>query len=338
MKKIIVFLSLALLLPALVTPAMAENRAGALTLSPFIGGYTFDCFQCLDTVWYYGVRAGYNFTENLGLEGMFGYAPTQTDACGYKGRDIDVFRYGLDILYHFMPEGKFVPFVAAGLGGVRIDDPSGINDRDHIMFDYGLGFKLFVAESVALRADVRHDLFYENSEFNNNLEYTVGLTFLFGGKKKVAAAPVRAPYVAPAPAPAPRAPAPPPPVAAKPEPKVVLIELGDMHFGFDQSSLTPQGKEILAENVRILKANPDLNILVAGYASASGTEEYNQALSERRATAVRDALIAGGIAPERLTKIGYGQTRPATFEPYPADLESKAAKSNMRVLFTIIVD
>jgi outer membrane protein OmpA-like peptidoglycan-associated protein len=127
-------------------------------------------------------------------------------------------------------------------------------------------------------------------------------------------------------------------VAAKPEPKVVLIELGDMHFGFDQSSLTPQGKEILAENVRILKANPDLNILVAGYASASGTEEYNQALSERRATAVRDALIAGGIAPERLTKIGYGQTRPATFEPYPADLESKAAKSNMRVLFTIIVD
>jgi outer membrane protein OmpA-like peptidoglycan-associated protein len=184
--------------------------------------------------------------------------------------------------------------------------------------------------------DVRHDLFWECGNLRSNLEYTVGLTFQLGGTKQVvaaaapcvmpAAAPVATPVAAPIPAPVPA-----------PAPKVVLIELLDTHFEFDKSSLTPAGKEILVKNIQTLKTNPDLKILVAGYTSASGSEEYNQKLSERRATTVRDALVEGGIAPERLTKIGYGKKRPATFEPYPGDLESKAAKSNMRVLFTIIV-
>ncbi len=125
--------------------------------------------------------------------------------------------------------------------------------------------------------------------------------------------------------------------APQAKPKVILVEFTDTHFDFDKSTLTPLGKEILVKNIKTLKDNPNVNILIAGYTSASGTDEYNQKLSERRATTVRDALIAGGIAPERLTKIGYGEKRPATFESYPEDLESKAAKSNMRVLFTIIV-
>lgn len=128
------------------------------------------------------------------------------------------------------------------------------------------------------------------------------------------------------------------PPVRKLQPKLVLIELSDAHFDFDSSKITPAGITILDKNIRILKANPNLNILIAGYASASGTEEYNQKLSERRATAVRDYLINnGGIAPERLQQIGYGESRRATYEPYPDDLESEAAKSNMRVLFTIIV-
>jgi outer membrane protein OmpA-like peptidoglycan-associated protein len=87
-----------------------------------------------------------------------------------------------------------------------------------------------------------------------------------------------------------------------------------------------------------LKDNPGTNVRVAGYSSASGTEEYNQKLSERRAKTVEDYLIKeGGITPERLTKIGYGETRPATYEPIPSDINSKAAKSNMRVLFEVIV-
>ncbi|HWS15560.1 MAG TPA: OmpA family protein [Candidatus Methylomirabilis sp.] len=135
--------------------------------------------------------------------------------------------------------------------------------------------------------------------------------------------PMMAPVVAPAPAP-------------KAEVKFILLE--DAHFDFDKSTLTKEGEEILKRNIQVMKDNPAIQVRVAGYASASGTDDYNQKLSERRAKTVEDYLIKeGGIAPGRLTKIGYGEQRPATYEPIPSDINSKAAKSNMRVLFEIIV-
>ena len=334
MRNKLVLVVFALFLLSLATPSFAENRAGAVTLSPFVGGYTFDCYQNLDTDWYFGTRAGYNFTEHWGAEGFLGYVPTECDSCGYNGRDVDVFRYGMDFMYHFMPKSRFVPFLAVGFGGIHMDDPSGINDDNRGMLDYGVGLKYFIAENVALRADVRHDLFRESDDTRGNLEYTGGLTFLFGGEKQAVATAAPSPPVV---APPPRPIAPVPAQAAEPEQKVILIELLDTHFEFDKSDLTPAGKEILVKNIQTLNDNPNMDILIAGYTSASGTEEYNQKLSERRATTVRDALVEGGIAPGRLTKIGYGEKREAMFEPFPSDLESEAAKLNRRVLFTIIV-
>lgn len=77
---------------------------------------------------------------------------------------------------------------------------------------------------------------------------------------------------------------------------------------------------------------------IAGYASASGTAKYNQSLSERRAKAVQECLIQEGlITPDRLSTIGYGETKPAEYEVASKGLYSKAAKANMRVLFEIIV-
>jgi len=81
-----------------------------------------------------------------------------------------------------------------------------------------------------------------------------------------------------------------------------------------------------------------MNIRIAGYTSASGTAEYNQALSERRAQVVKDYLTAEGlIQADRLSIVGYGKTRPAEFESAPSDEYSTAAKANMRVLFEIVV-
>ena len=131
-----------------------------------------------------------------------------------------------------------------------------------------------------------------------------------------------------------------PMIAAVPAPKaeVKYVLLEDVHFDFDKSTLTKEGVEIMDRNIRVLKENPDTKVRVAGYTSASGTETYNQKLSERRAKTVEDYLIKeGGIAPGRLTRIGYGEQRPETYEPMPSDILSKAAKSNMRVLFEIIV-
>ncbi len=154
--------------------------------------------------------------------------------------------------------------------------------------------------------------------------------------RATAAANALCPKKAGAPKMAPVAPQAAPVPAPKAEVRVIHFE--DVHFDFDKSTLTEEARGILDRSIRILNENPNANIRIAGYASASGTNEYNQKLSERRAKAVLDYLIKeGGVAPGRLTTIGYGEDRPATYEPSPADINSKAAKSNMRVLLEVIV-
>jgi outer membrane protein OmpA-like peptidoglycan-associated protein len=116
-----------------------------------------------------------------------------------------------------------------------------------------------------------------------------------------------------------------------------VIAFGDTHFDFDQSTLSGEAKTLLEKDVLVLKENPKTTVRMAGYTSAQGTEAVNQKISEKRANAVRDFLIEKGIAPERITTIGYGRTKPAVFEAVPGDTRSKEAMANMRVLFEIVV-
>ncbi|MFH1821921.1 MAG: OmpA family protein, partial [Methanobacteriota archaeon] len=122
------------------------------------------------------------------------------------------------------------------------------------------------------------------------------------------------------------------------EEKVIVLALEDIHFDFDKATLTPEAQTILKRNIRILRENPKAKFRIAGYTSSSGTKEYNQTLSERRANAVNAYLVNEGvIASDRLSTIGYGEMRPAMVEPIPENIYSEAAKANMRVLFEIIV-
>ena len=121
-------------------------------------------------------------------------------------------------------------------------------------------------------------------------------------------------------------------------PKIIILAFEDVHFDFDKATLKPEAQAILKRNIRALKENPKTQIRIAGYTSASGTEVYNQKLSERRANAVREYLVNEGvIAADRLSIIGYGERRPAVYEAAPKELYSAAAKANMRVLFEIVV-
>ncbi len=117
----------------------------------------------------------------------------------------------------------------------------------------------------------------------------------------------------------------------------VLI-FGDTHFDFNQSILKPEAEATLTENIQLLKENPNIKVRMAGYTSAKGTEQINQKLSEERANAVKDYLVKNGIAPERLTIIGYGRTKPAIYEVTPKNINTKEAKANMRVLFEVVVE
>ena len=116
-----------------------------------------------------------------------------------------------------------------------------------------------------------------------------------------------------------------------------VVAFGDTHFDYNKSTLTGEAKTLLDKDVQVLKENPGMKVRMAGYTSAQGTEESNQTLSEGRANAVRNYLIEKGIAPGRITIIGYGRTKPALYEVSPGDINTKEAKANMRVLFEVVV-
>jgi outer membrane protein OmpA-like peptidoglycan-associated protein len=117
-----------------------------------------------------------------------------------------------------------------------------------------------------------------------------------------------------------------------------VVVFGDTYFDYSKSKLSQEAETLLEKDVQLLKENSQINVRMAGYTSAQGSEKVNQELSEKRANAVRDFLIEEGIAPERISVIGYGRTRPAVYEVTPGDVNSKEAQANMRVLFEVVVE
>jgi OOP family OmpA-OmpF porin len=80
-----------------------------------------------------------------------------------------------------------------------------------------------------------------------------------------------------------------------------------LFFGNDQATLTPDGDVVVHEAVGAAKGSPNTRITVAGHADTSGNSAYNQALSERRAAAVKEALIRQGINEAAISVVGRGE-------------------------------
>ena len=84
----------------------------------------------------------------------------------------------------------------------------------------------------------------------------------------------------------------------------------DVHFDFDRYNLRPDALKILDDAITKLQANPDVRVTIEGHCDSIGTVEYNLALGERRANAVRDYLASRGITNVRLRTVSYGEERP----------------------------
>ena len=88
------------------------------------------------------------------------------------------------------------------------------------------------------------------------------------------------------------------------------IVFEDVYFDFDRYSLRPEATRVLDEAVTALRENATLRVEVEGHTCNIGTAEYNLALGDRRANAVRDYLISRGITADRLRSVSYGEERP----------------------------
>jgi peptidoglycan-associated lipoprotein len=141
------------------------------------------------------------------------------------------------------------------------------------------------------------------------------------------ARPVPPPTVStPAPVPVPAPPPAPPqrveeslPVPAISEDSIGTRSLEDLNrdspfmpafFGLDSSELDDAGRAVVSANADIMKKYPTWAITVEGHCDERGTAEYNLALGERRAVAVKTYLVALGISPDRLRTVSYGKEFP----------------------------
>jgi peptidoglycan-associated lipoprotein len=84
-----------------------------------------------------------------------------------------------------------------------------------------------------------------------------------------------------------------------------------VYFAYDKSDISPEARAILTKQSDWLKKNANVTVTVEGHCDERGTREYNLALGERRATAVKNVLVALGIPANRVSTISYGKERPA---------------------------
>lgn len=84
----------------------------------------------------------------------------------------------------------------------------------------------------------------------------------------------------------------------------------DVYFNLDDSTLSDETRDRLARNADLLKSQPQFQLTIEGHADERGTNEYNLALGERRANAVRDYLGSLGVGADRMRTLSYGEERP----------------------------
>lgn len=112
----------------------------------------------------------------------------------------------------------------------------------------------------------------------------------------------------------------------------MIVSLPDILFDTNEATLKNEAKVVIAKLAGILLIMPELNLRVEGHTDSTGSPEYNQGLSERRATSVRDFLAQQGIEGQRMVAVGYGMTRPV------ADNSTREGRARNRRVEIVIAE
>lgn len=243
----------------------------------------------------FGGSIGYYLTDDVELR--LAYDEVH-NARGEDGRNIKGSNTALDALYHFNNTGDALrPYVSAGFSDQSIGQTGRSGRNGSTFANIGGGAKYFITENLYARAGVEAQ--YNIDQGDTEWAPSVGVGMNFGGGSKPA------PVVAAAPEPVPE----PAPVAEEPA-QVVRVEL-DVKFDFDKAQVKEESYGDIKNLADFMNQYPQTSTTVEGHTDSVGTDSYNQQLSEKRASAVREVLVNQyGVEGQRVNAAGYGETQP----------------------------
>ena len=250
----------------------------------------------MNTGWAAGGKIGYDFVgPRIELEGVYrqNYG---TGVVGYPN-DTFAFQFGkinqvsamANVLYDFAPGAVITPYVGAGAGLAFVDpsiSPGCTMCSTQFAYQGIVGVGYNMAPGWRLDLDGRYYGTTNPGQYtNNNFSVMLGLTYKFGQPDS-------------APAAAPAAPAP----AAAPSFMVF--------FDWDRSDLSAQAMQTLQQVASAYHQRGSARVVATGHADRSGPENYNMALSLRRANAVKNALVGDGVPATAIAVVGRGESQP----------------------------
>lgn len=222
--------------------------------------------------------------------------------------------FGADALL-MISRGRLRPFLLFGVGAERdkVENPLRNVRKNSPYGTAGLGFQLAFTEQLSMQLDLRtvrgrlRDEERFGTSRSNNKYLTVGLNWAFSKPEPPAPPPPPPPPSPPTP-PVVQPPPPPPPAPVVRFEKVTLSATG--LFAFNSAELRlPQPR--LDEIAAALQADPTItDVDITGHADRLGSDQYNLALSDRRANAVRTYLVGKGVDGARLKAYGKGEANP----------------------------
>lgn len=300
----------------------------------------------IDSATGFGVLYGYQRADRWGFEVQaFSETFETSDVLG-----TDWYRYGLnlDLTYAFGDRTSLTPFLLAGVGGNQ-DDVFPQDDEFTWFANVGAGLvtgPIAAVGDLRLRAEARY--VYDNFEAGyGDVRLGLGVEIpLFGKRGAVPPAPVQevvrivevatglkdsdADGVVDEKDQCPETPA-----GSRVDgygcPLGKVTTLHGVTFEFDQARLRPDAKTILGDTAALLKRYPDIKVEIAGHTDSTGSQEYNQQLSEVRAAAVREHLVSQGLPSEAVSSKGYGE-----LEPVADNATAEGRELNRRVEMRIL--